>query len=557
MSDPSGGDLLVDLLRHLGIDAAFGVVSVHNLPLVEAIDRSLRWVPTRGEAGAVGAADGYGRAKGTIGCAVTSTGTGAGNAAGALVEALTAGAPLLHVTGQIDAAHLGQGRGVIHETKDQLAMLAAVSTWAATVGDDAAGTLAAAASAALATPGGPASIEWPIDLQYAPPPARYGWPRSADGGLRGKVGAASPAADLERAVELLASAERPIVWAGGGAVSAGAPLGRLLDRLGTGLLTSNAGRGALPESDERVIGNFGAAPAGAELLAEADVLLSIGTHFRSNETRSYRLALPETHIQIDADPAALGRAYPVTVGLVGDATATLTFLADELEAERGSRTSTGADPEWTAVVRAARPAAEAQLRRDIGPYAHLCDAMAAGLGPTGHRVRDITIPNSAWGNRILGVEHPTTNLYPRGGGIGQALALGIGAAVANPDVPTMVLIGDGGLQLQLGELATLAEEQLPVTVVVFDDGGYGVIRNTQDAHLDRRFGVDLVTPDFAAVAAAFDLPYASVGTPAEFASAFHAAVNRAGPSLVRVECARLGPMPKPFTPPVDVPGSAR
>jgi hypothetical protein len=105
----TGGDLLVAVLRELGIDTVFGIVSVHNLPLVEAVDRELRFVPVRHEASAVNAADAYGRARGTLGCALTSTGTGAGNAAGSLIEALASGTSVLHITGQVESEFLGSG----------------------------------------------------------------------------------------------------------------------------------------------------------------------------------------------------------------------------------------------------------------------------------------------------------------------------------------------------------------------------------------------------------------------------------------------------------------
>ncbi|WP_333735022.1 thiamine pyrophosphate-binding protein, partial [Streptomyces sp. IBSBF 3010] len=170
MTRPNGGDLLVETLRGLGVDTVFGIVSVHNLPLVEAVDRDLRFVPVRHEAAAVNAADGYARATGRLGCALTSTGTGAGNAAGSLIESLSSGTPVLHVTGQIDSAYLGSGRGFIHETKDQLGMLRAVSAHAVTVTDaeSAGDLLREAAARALTAPHGPVSVEWPIDLQFAP-----------------------------------------------------------------------------------------------------------------------------------------------------------------------------------------------------------------------------------------------------------------------------------------------------------------------------------------------------------------------------------------------------
>ncbi|MER6982663.1 thiamine pyrophosphate-binding protein, partial [Streptomyces carpinensis] len=135
MTHRNGGELLAAHLKSLGIDAVFGIVSVHNLPLVEAIDADpeLRFVPVRHEASAVNAADAYGRVRGGIGCALTSTGTGAGNAAGSLIEALSSGTAVLHITGQVESRYIGSGRGFIHETKDQLGMLTAVSKHAATI----------------------------------------------------------------------------------------------------------------------------------------------------------------------------------------------------------------------------------------------------------------------------------------------------------------------------------------------------------------------------------------------------------------------------------------
>ena len=583
----NGGDLLVEVLSSLGVEAAFGVVSVHNLPLVDALAHRLRWVPTRTEAAAVNAADGYARVRGTPGCSVTSTGTGAGNAAGALIEALTAGSQVLHVTGQVPSEHLGAGRGVIHETRDQLGMLRSCSVWAETVGvpsSDADGqtTVRAVPEACAASferaavrlrehPRGPISLEWPIDLQYVQTvpfaladaatttsvdSRRFDAATAAGGASRGadrltddgRSTSLSDEQDLQRAADMIAAAQRPLVWAGGGAVGGKKQIDRLLELTGAGLFTSNAGRGVVPETDLRVIGNFAASATGVELLSEADLLISVGTHFRSNETRSYRLTLPQRHIQIDIDPAAIGRVYPAEIGITGDAANVLEALAHRLTGRDAPQRTA-----WSAAIAAARDRCRAQLRRDIGPYADICDAMTNVLGDAAPRVRDITIPNSSWGNRLLPVIDPSTNVAPRGGGIGQAVGMAIGAAVARPAEPTMVMVGDGGLAPQIGELATLAQEALPVTVVVFDDGGYGVLRNTQERHVGRRSGVDLLTPDFASVAAAFDITYADTSTPHEFVQAFERATAARTPQLIRVDCTALGPMPTPFVPPVEVP----
>lgn len=541
MRHDNGGGLLAAHLKSLGVDTVFGIVSVHNLPLVEAVeaDPELRFVPVRHEASAVNAADAHGRARGSIGCALTSTGTGAGNAAGSLIEALSSGTAVLHITGQVESAHLGSGRGFIHETKDQLGMLAAVSTYAATVTSarDAGRVLREASAAALAAPGGPASVEWPIDLQYAV--------QEDDGESAPASGAPVPdASALAGARDLLASARRPLIWAGGGANTARDQLLALLETTGAGLLTSNSGRGSVPEDHEQVVGNFATTPAARALLADADVLVTVGTHFRSNETADYGLRLPEAHIQIDVDAAALGRVYPARHALHGDAGAVLPPLTEA---------AVRADADWTDRVRRVREEVRAALHDGIGPQAAICDALAAALPRGAVVARDVTIPSSAWGNRLLPIHDPRANVFPRGGGIGQGLAMGIGASLARPDEPTVVIAGDGGLAVHLGELLTLAQERPRLTLIVFNDGGYGVLRNMQATYTERRSGVDLFTPDFARLAAACSLPYARIGDASEAAKVIDAAVASDGPTLVEVDLAALGPMRNPFTPPVKIP----
>ncbi|HEY8524452.1 MAG TPA: thiamine pyrophosphate-binding protein [Acidimicrobiales bacterium] len=588
LATPNGGDALVAAMRRAGTDVAFGVVSVHNLPLVDAIARHLRWVPTRTEAAAVNAADGWARSTGRVGVAVTSTGTGAGNACGALIEALSAGSSVLHVTGQVPTDELGRGRGHIHDFPGQIDLLAAVSRHAATVGRGWAGDgtpggapaggrtppkdetpvaelLDEAFRRAATAPRGPVSVEWPVDLQYArtdPGPTDPGLTDPGVGADAGPVdpdrvgwfpGLAAPAgpgpdpAAVAAAARLLASARRPLIWAGGGARRAGAALADLLAVLPAGVLTSVSGRGTLPEDDPRVVGAFAATPACEPLLDRADLLLAVGTHFRSNETRDLTLPLPARQIQVDVDPAALGRAYPCAVGIVGEAGATLRALATAL-----AETPHAVEPGWADEVARARAAVRRAVAEAAGPQAALCASLADLLPRDAVICRDVTIPTSTWGNRLLPVHDWRSNLHAAGGGIGQGLATGLGAAVARPEVPTVVLAGDGGLAVDLGELATLAQERPRLVLVVFDDGGYGVLRNTQDAFVGRRAGVDLATPDLVAVARACGLRAERVGTAADFRRVVAAALAERAPAVVVVDVEALGPMPQPFTPPVKV-----
>ncbi|MFW0787393.1 thiamine pyrophosphate-binding protein [Gordonia sp. CPCC 206044] len=541
--EPTGGDVLVDVMRRHGIDTAFGVISIHNLPLVEAVARELNFVEMRHEAAVVNAADGYARASGKIGVAITSTGTGAGNAAGSMVEALTAGSRVLHITGQIDSPYLGAGRGVIHEFPKQLQMLESFSKHAATIGDakDVEAELETAIAHILAAPSGPASIEWPSDLQYLARPEDqrpYDLPALA-------VPMPSDPEVLE-AARMIMAAERPLIWAGGGAAGAGPELADLVHRLGAGLITSNSGRAVVAEDDDLVIGNFGATPEVGALLAESDLLIAIGSHFRSNETKGYKLRLPDRIVAIDVDPAAIGRVYPATVGLTGDAAAVLSALLQAVE-------SPATLPHWPSRVTSVRETVRAQLTDYIGAYADICAGLRTVLPRDAVVARDVTIPSSQWGNRLLPFYERQTNIFPLGGGIGQGLAMGIGAAQARPDTPTVVIAGDGGLAVHLGELSSLAGTGAPVVVLVFNDGGYGVLRNMQEANGFDRAGVDLHTPRFDLLATSMGMPYALIRDASTFEKELAEAVALRGPALIEIDVTSLEPAPGPFTPPVHVP----
>lgn len=544
MTYSNGGQLLVQVLRDAGVDTVFGVVSVHNLPLVEAVAQELRFVPVRHEATAVNAADGYARARGGLGCALTSTGTGAGNAAGSLIESLSSGTSVLHVTGQVELQHLGSGRGFIHETKDQLGMLTAVSKHAVTVTDTTGSEqlLRDAVALAVAIPGGPVSVEWPIDLQYFPQEVAHSSPA---------LPVAAPAAvddDLvAQAVQLLSQAERPLIWAGGGAATAGGPLLELLERLGAGLLTSNSGRGVVPENHPQVIGNYATAPDAQALLDEADLLLTIGTHFRSNETSDYRLRVPAMHVQVDIDAAAVGRVYPAKLEVVADAATFLTQVNALLPATPSASTA------WTEQVVFTRREVRERQRTGLGDHAAFADALRVALPRSTVFARDVTIASSSWGNRLLEMYDPRDNVFPRGGGIGQGLGMGLGAAMARPGEHTVVIAGDGGLAVHFGELMTLAQERPDLLLLVFNDEGYGVLRNMQDAQGNPRTGVDLATPHFESLAGALGLGYRRIRSRVEVVPTLTEAVEAGGPVLVEVDLASYGPMPTPFTPPVHVP----
>jgi len=541
----TGGEAVVSVLAQAGVEVAFGVVSIHNQPIFDALGRSsIRLVPSRTEAGAVNMADAFARTSGGVGVAMTSTGTGAGNAAGALVEALSASSRVLHLTGQVESRYLDRGCGYIHETKDQLGMLRAVSKVALRARPgQVAGTVAEALAELRRFPQGPASVEIPIDLQ-----------RTEDAPVRLALGEPErrpPDPDrLREVVGLLRAARRPLVWAGGGVLAAGAEaaLGHLLERWGAGLLTSNAGRGCLSEEHPRCVGNFGTSPALAELWRRCDLLLSLGTRFRSQETAGYRLPVPALHVQVDCDPARIGACVPVSHPLVADVRLALEAMLSELG-------EAAPEPGWSDEVAAAGAEARRGLRAGLGPYEAMVDELAARLRPDDVVVRDVTVASSLWGNRLLPIRRPRTNVFPLGGGIGQGLAMAIGAklAVAGQGRRVLAMVGDGGLAANLGELRTAVQERAPLTLLVFDDAGYGVLRSLQDARYGgRRVGVDLLAPDFPLLARAMGWQARRVETARDFGPALAWALeaqDKGSSAMVVLDLVAIGPLARPFLPP--------
>ena len=541
----NGGDVLVEVMRAAGVDVAFGVVSIHNLPLVEAVDRELRFVPVRHEAAAVNAADGYARATGGLGVALTSTGTGAGNAAGAMLEAMAASSRVLHVTGNINADLIGEGKGAYHEVPRQLQMLQAVSAHALrveTVGQ-ALPVLTEAVHVALTAPQGPVSVDWPIDLQYLAKPDQQN--KVAERTESVRTGARR---DVERAAAVLREARRPLIWAGGGARQAGADVVALAEAWGAGVLTGTNGRGTVPEDHPLLIGNFAPDEAVLPLLEEADCLVTIGSHLRGNETQNFSLPLPERHVQIDLDADVIGKNFPVEVGLHADARSAVAALAAELAGHEP-------DQGWADRVAETARAARKAHRKDIGAYRHICDSLRKRLPRRAVVVRDVTVPGSSWGNRLLSVYDVRDNVFAAGGGIGQGLAHAIGAGVGRPKDPVLAMVGDGGLAVHQGELAVLVREAPHVVLVVFNDGGYGVLRNIQKARGAKKRGVDLLTPDFGLLAESVGLPHRRVDSAGAFDKALKKALKREGPSMIEIDVAALRPKPANMVPPIEVPSA--
>jgi acetolactate synthase-1/2/3 large subunit len=532
----SGAGGLVDALRELGVELAFGLPGVHNLPVWEACAAAgIRLVGVRHEQAAAYAADGYARATGKLGVAIVTTGPGAANTLGATGEAMTSGAPVRVIATDIPTTLRRPGvyRGVLHETRDQAAMFAPVTKAATTsvaAADLYADTLAAGQEA-LRAPTGPVYLGVPTDLLSA---------AAADRTPARPVPAGPPEPALDAALALVERAERPLLWVGGGALRAGAgeAVGRLAERLAAPVITTYNGRGVLPPDHPWLVPGPAHVPAIGALWDEADLVIAIGSDLDGMTTQNWRMPQPRALLAVNIDEADAGKNYRPDHVLVGDARAVTQRLAEAVPPRDGP---VDVDGQPAARIEGLRAAVTALVQEEEPQAALLLDALHRLLPADATVLADMCIAGY-WLAAFHRVPGPRRLAYPMGWGtLGFAFPASLGAAAAGIG-RAVAVVGDGGFLFACGELATAVQERLPVTIVLVDDGGYGMLRFDQvQAGVPTR-GVDLVTPDFVALAAAFGVPAEGVDG---FGGAFEAALTKSldtdGPHLVAVRAALTPP----------------
>ncbi len=535
-SEASGADRLVEALEQLGVQIVFGLPGVHNLAIWRALACSpIRLVGVRHEQTAAYAADGYARASGRLGVALVTTGPGAANTLGATGEAMEAGSPVLVIATDVSSVlrRPGVHRGLLHETRDQTAMFAPVTKAARIV--ECAGEIGAAVLAsahqAQAAPSGPVYLGVPTDLL------------AAEVAAAAVVRAAPPTpqpdpAALERAAGILAAARRPLIWAGGGALRAGAgeAVGELARALAAPVITTYLSRGLLPPDHPCAVpGPIHAREVGP-LWDEADVVLAIGTDFDAMMTQEWRMPAPPQLVAITVDPADANKNYAADVTLTGDARGVAGLLLSHVPRREGALQDLRArlDVVGTAV--------RAAVAQDEPQAAEFLDVMQRVLPDDAVVVADMCIPGY-WLGGFHRVPRPRGLAYPMGWGtLGFGFPAAIGACLAEIG-PTVCVAGDGGFLFACGELATVAETGVPLTLVLVDDGGYGMLRFDQQHAGEAPFGVDLVRPDFAALSASFGIEAVTVeGFGTAFEAALAGAIAAVEPRVIVVH-ARLKPPP--------------
>jgi acetolactate synthase-1/2/3 large subunit len=457
----------------------------------------VRHVTPRHEQGAGFMADGFARVSGRTGVCLVISGPGVTNVLTPIGQARQDARPLLVLSASVSRDERGRGRGVIHDLPDQAALTRAVTRL--TLSIDEPGQLGPALDEAWAVldghrgPPGPVHLQVPVDvLRLAAEPGRAAAPPSTEVAL-------PPPEAIEHAIGLLAAAERPAVILGGGARNAGPAALRLARHLGAPIGLTINGKGAVPASDPLCVPSRMMVSPFDQLFLEADVVLAVGTQLSDLDWWGLeRPFAPRGRIiRVDLDAEVLDANAPAALGLVGDAGLVLDALSAGLPeacagpgaAAAGARVAAAAtSPHWPDAVAAHLP---------------LVRALDAVLPADRIVAVDSTQPGYA-ANHALDVELPGSWLMPIGYGcLGTALPMAIGACLAAPDRPVLAIAGDGGVLFTLPELAAARDLGLSLPLVVWNNGGYGEIRDAMQASDVPVLGTDASAVDLPRVAEGF------------------------------------------------------
>ncbi|MFJ2742034.1 thiamine pyrophosphate-binding protein [Streptomyces sp. NPDC087440] len=521
----TGGDLVVETLRGLGATTVFGLPGQHALALFDALRRSqLTYVGLRVENNAGFAADGYGRMTGEAAPLFLSTGPGALTSLPALQEAAAASAPVLAISSQVPVDGLGgHRRGHLHELRDQQASFRDVvkSVHIARTQSQIPSVIADAWESALTAPHGPVWVEIPQDVLAAETSVPV---VVAPDGIPHDL---PPRPELTAvAAHLLANATRPVIVAGGGVVRSDASkkLKQLAERLNAPVVTTFGGKGAFPWHHPLSLQSWLEDRHLTDFLEEADVLLVVGSGL-GELTTNYRTFAPQGRIvQIDADLGKLEANYPA-LGIHADARLALTALLETIDEVRADDTAAAAVRDVLGRIRARIDAQGLEQEQEI------LAAVRAALPAAAPSFWDMTILGY-WAWSAFDPARPNTMHSAQGaGGLGYAFPAALGAAVADPDSPVLAVSGDGGALYSIAELATARQHDLPVTWLIVDDGGYGILREYAGEAYGEPLGTELARPDFVALAESFGVPGTRT-TPEALADDLAAALKAPGPSVV-------------------------
>jgi len=540
------GELIVQSLIHAGIRYVAGVSGDSVLEILDAMYESpdIEYIPVRHEQVAVAMADGYARVTGRPMAVLTHVGPGALNLPLGLCNALKDSVPLLAISGNINSSKFG--RNVWHEI-DIVSLLRPVTKWNTECRSpkDVADVMRRALMEAAGKRPGPVHLSFPKDVLSAEvqPPQRY---EPVDICVPMERPEPDPQR-VARAVEMFLSAKKPLLFAGGGVQWSDAceELLAVAETTGAPVVTTDSARGAIPEDHPLsfgVVGSLGRISA-CEAMRGSDLVLGIGARFSDISTIEWTLIGKDVPIiQVDLDPTEIGRQYPSAYGIEGDAKRFLASFLTEIE-KRGAgprRQKTDlaslprirglrkmADEEWADLMNkdlTARPILPQLILREAMDLLGAAPIVSVGAGTHTTFAGKFVVGKTRRMLRSVGL-----------GQMGYAFPAAMGGKLALPDVPAIVLVGDGDFAMVMQDLETAVRRKLAVVVVIFNDFSMGAVRHFQRTqHGGRYIGVEHGNPDFAGLAKLFGAHGERVEEPARLRPALEKAFASGKPAVLDV-----------------------
>ncbi len=525
------GEVLVQLLEAYGVELVFGIPGVHTVELYRGLPKTrIRHITPRHEQGAGFMADGYARVTGKPGVCFIITGPGMTNILTAMGQAYGDSVPMLVISSVNPRDQLAMGDGRLHELPNQRNVVAGACAFSHTLMEPAQLPQVLARAFAVFAGGRPrpVHIEIPIDVIAEPVDAAIMKARTLP------APPAAGAAEIERAAKWLSAAKRPLLILGGGSVNGAGEALALAEHLDAPVIHTVNAKGILPPGHPLRAGENMAYPPIQAAIRNADAVLSVGNEFGETEMwPDYKpLVFPDRFIRIDIDPEQLVRGFSAALPILADAKSALGDLnralgvpkktkvsPDSPGAKRAAAVRAAVAKHWIPTVAVHRPIAAAVQKAlpdaiFVGDSAESVYALNQCLEPS--RPRSYFTSSTGYGT------------------LGYGMPAAIGAKLAAPDRPVVVLVGDGGLQFTIGELAAGVEAGTGIIILLWNNEGYGEIKNYMIERQIRPIGVDIYTPDFQTLARGFGCAAAMIESYEQLGRELVAANKRKVPTIVEI-----------------------
>ena len=530
----TGASILWECLEREGVKHVFGYPGGAILPAYDALKHSkIHHVLVRHEQGATHMADGYARASGEVGVAVATSGPGATNMVTGIATAMLDSSPIVCITGQVGSKLIGSD--AFQETDITGVTLPITKhNYLVTHASEVARTIREAFYVAKSGRPGPVLVDITKDAQQGT--CEFDW-EAAKPQLPGYRPDLSPAPqEYAQALELIHNSKRPVILAGHGIIISGAmrEVRDFAERAGIPVALTLLGLGAFPASHPLNLGMMGMHGEAwvNHMIQEADLLLAFGMRFDDRVTGNLKTYAPNAKkIHIEIDPAEINKNVKVDVPLVGDLREVLLELLPHVESIDRS--------EWLDSIDKLKGDSAVRDIQNLPDSGHLYAAHV--INDLWHQTRDgntIVVTDvgqhQMWEAQYYKHEHPRSLVTSGGlGTMGFALPAAIGAKVACPDAEVWVIVGDGGFQMTMCELATIVQENLKIHIAIINNGFLGMVRQWQEFFYDRNYAATpLLNPDFARLAEAYGIRSATVSERSQVVPAVQSARQHEGPMLI-------------------------